>query len=175
VLGLVVIRGFGEVDHLLAEVLRKTDVEGGLRDSRMVRRLDLLYPIVNLSSKPVSACQPGRRVAAEERHHNTDESNQREVKCAVITKAVGTALHDFDRSTNVVSRAKRYAMRTDLVFGRLLGVKRFWAHTIDLLGDIGGTLVLDVGRDTGAKLPLSRPPCGWGRPLSLKERRALIA
>lgn len=31
-------------------------------------------------------------------------------------------------------RAKRYAIWTDLVFGRLLGAKRFREHTIDLLG-----------------------------------------
>lgn len=130
-LGLVVIRGFGEV-------LRKTDVEADHRHSGMVRRFDLLDAIVNLSSKPVSACQPSQRAAAEDNHHNIDESNQRAVKCLVIAKAVGTALHKDDGSINIVSRAKRYAMWTDLVFGRLLGVKRFREHTIDLLGDIDG-------------------------------------
>jgi hypothetical protein len=103
VFGLIVIRGFGEFDPL------KKDVEGDHRHSGMIRRFDLLDAIVNLSSKPVSACQPSRRAAAEENQHNTDESNQREVKCAVIVKAVGTALHNTDRSTNIVSRAKRYA------------------------------------------------------------------
>jgi hypothetical protein len=94
VLGLVVIRGFGEFDHLLEEAaLRKTDVEGGHRHSVMVRRFDLLDAIVNLSSKPVSACQPSRRAPAEENHHSTGESNQCEVKCAAISNAVGTALH----------------------------------------------------------------------------------
>ncbi len=117
-LGLVVIRGFGEV-------LRKTDVEADHRRSGMVRRFDLLDAIVNLSSKPISACQPSRRAAAEENHHNTEERNQREVKRAAIAKAVGTALHNIDGSTNIVSRAKRYAMWIDLVFGRLLAVDLF--------------------------------------------------
>ena len=49
--------------------------------------------------------------------------------------------------------AKRYDMWTDLVFGRLLGVKRFREHTIDLLGDIDGKVVLDVGCDTGRNFP----------------------
>jgi hypothetical protein len=93
VLGLVVIRGFGEFDHLLEEVLRGTDVEADHRYSGMVRRFDLLDAMVNLSSKPVSACQPSRRAAAEENHHNTAESNQRAVTCAEIAKAVKTALH----------------------------------------------------------------------------------
>ena len=93
-LGLVVIPGFGEFDHLLEEAaLRKTDAEGDHRYSGMVRRFDLLDAMVNLSSKPVSACQSSRRAATEENHHNAAESNQRVVKCAVIAKAVGTALH----------------------------------------------------------------------------------
>jgi hypothetical protein len=75
VLGLVVIPGFGEFGHLLVAALRKTDIEGDHRHSGMVRRFDLLDAIVNLSSKLVSACQPSRRAAAEENHHNTDESN----------------------------------------------------------------------------------------------------
>ena len=45
--------------------------------------------------------------------------------------------------------AKRYDMWTDLTFGRLLGVKRFREHTIDLFGDIDGKVVLDGGCDTG--------------------------
>jgi hypothetical protein len=98
VLGLVVIRGFGEFDNLLEEVLRRTDVEADHRHSGMVRRFDLLDAIVNLSSKPVSACQPSRRAAAEN-HHNTDESNQPEVKYPAIAKAVGTALHYIKIST----------------------------------------------------------------------------
>ena len=44
-------------------------------------------------------------------------------------------------------------MWTDLVFGRLPGVKRFREYTIDLLGDIGGKVVLDAGSDTGRNFP----------------------
>jgi hypothetical protein len=128
VLSLVVIRSFEEFVPLLVEARRKTDVERGLWRSCMVRRVDLLDTILNRSSKPVSACQRSRRAAAEQNHHKTDESNQRIVKCAVIAKAVGTALHNTDRNTHIVSRAKRYAKRTDFVFGRLLGVKGFRKH-----------------------------------------------
>jgi hypothetical protein len=120
VLCLVIIRGFGEFDHLVVEALRRTDVEADHQHSSMVRRFDLLDAISNLLSKPVSACQQSRRAAAQENHHNTDESNQREVKCAVIAEAAGAGLHYIDGSTNIVSRTKHYAMWTDLVFGRLV-------------------------------------------------------
>lgn len=96
VLGLVVIRGFGEFghlfDHVLEVALRETDVEGDHRHSGMVRCFDLLDAIVNLSSKPASVSQPSRSAAAEENHDNTDASNQREVKCGVGAKALGRSL-----------------------------------------------------------------------------------
>lgn len=44
-------------------------------------------------------------------------------------------------------------MWTDLVFGRLPGVKRFREHTIDPLGDIDGKVVLGAGCDTGRNFP----------------------
>jgi ubiquinone/menaquinone biosynthesis C-methylase UbiE len=40
--------------------------------------------------------------------------------------------------------AKRYDRWTDLVFGRVLGVERLREHTIDLLGDLHGKVVLDI-------------------------------
>ena len=154
-LGLVVIRGFGEFDHLIEDDLRKTNVEGGHRHSCMVRRFDLLDAIINLSSKPVSACRPSRRTAAEENHHTTDESNQREVKYAVIAKAVGAALHNIDHSTNIVSRgnALRHVGRPR----RCSTARRqegFREHMSDLFGDIDCKAVLDVACDTGENVPL---------------------
>lgn len=90
---LVVIRGFGGFDQLVGEALRKTNVEADHRHSGMIQRLHLLDAIVNLSSKPVRACQSSRGDAAEETYRNTDESDQHNVKCAVIAKAAGTAMH----------------------------------------------------------------------------------
>lgn len=113
VLGLVVTRlvihGLGGFDQLPGEVLCKTNVEADHRHSGIVRRFDLLDAIVNLSSRPVGASQASRRAAAEETDHNTDESNQRKVKCAVVAKAVGTVPHPLHDSTNlfrIVSRGK---------------------------------------------------------------------
>ena len=107
-LGLVLFGGFGfEFDHLMVDALRTTDAE--LNDRRRNGKIwgfDLLDVKVSLSSQPVCARQPTGRADAEESYHDADESNQRELKCAVIAKAVGTALHCFDGSTNVVSRAK---------------------------------------------------------------------
>ena len=68
----------------------------------MTRRFDLLEATVTLSSKPVSGCQSSRQAAAEENQHDTDESDQRAVKCAVIAQPVRTALHEAECSTKVV-------------------------------------------------------------------------
>jgi ubiquinone/menaquinone biosynthesis C-methylase UbiE len=49
--------------------------------------------------------------------------------------------------------AERYDTWTELIFGRLLGTERLREHTLDLLGDIDGKVVLDVGCGTGRNLP----------------------
>lgn len=117
VFGLVFFRGFEEFDRLHVEALRETDLEGSHRHCGMVRRCDLLDPIIYLSSEPVGACQLSRRAAAEESHHNTDANNQREVKCAVFAKAGGTTLHHIDGSTNyLVRKALRYSRQFSASF-----------------------------------------------------------
>jgi hypothetical protein len=87
VLILLVISEFGGFAQLLVEVLRETNAEADHRHSGLVRRFDLLDASVNLSSR--------RRAAAEETHHNTGKSDQRNVNCAAVAKAVGMALHSF--------------------------------------------------------------------------------
>lgn len=44
-------------------------------------------------------------------------------------------------------------MWADIVFRRLPGVMRFRAHTIDLLGDVDGKVVIEAGCDTGRNCP----------------------
>lgn len=127
-LGFVVFLGFGEFAPLLKEALRRTGVEVNHRRIAMLRRFDLPDAIVNLLSRPISACQPSQR-AAEENHRDKDESNQRTVKCAAIAKAVGAALHKKDDRTNIVSCATRHTLCRGLAFGRLLGVTRFRRNT----------------------------------------------
>jgi hypothetical protein len=106
VLGLVVVRGFGEFDQLIEAILGTTKVQADSRHSGMVRRFDLLDAIADRSSRPVIACQPSRGAAAEENQNNTDESDHRAVKSVSISQAVGTALHNADCSTSVVSRRR---------------------------------------------------------------------
>lgn len=147
VLTRLVIPGVGGFGQLLGEVLRKTNVDADHRRSGMVRRFVLLDAILNLSSKPVSACQPRRRAAAEENHHNTAESNQSEVKCGVIFKAVGTALHKLDGNISIRSRkALHHVERLRLS----VDCRR---RKIDLLRDIDGNVMLDGGCDTGRSFP----------------------
>jgi hypothetical protein len=54
----------------------------------------------------VSARDASRRVAAQESYQSTPESDQRDVKCAMTAKVVGTALHYIDGNTGVISSAK---------------------------------------------------------------------
>lgn len=104
-LGLVVFLGFGKFNSLLKEFLPETGVEVGHRSRARVQRFDSLGAIMNLSSRPVSVCQPSQRAAADENHHNKNESSQRTVKRAAIAKAVEAALHKKDDRTNILSRA----------------------------------------------------------------------
>ena len=59
-------------------------------------------------------------------------------------------------SVNYDRASKYYDRLTDVVFGRVLGLERFRRRTIDLLGDITGATVLDVGCGTGRKFSHSR-------------------
>jgi len=56
--------------------------------------------------------------------------------------------HNYDRA------AKQYDWWADIVFGRILGYEKLREHTIDLLGDLEGQTVLDVGCGTGRNLSL---------------------
>ncbi|MFN7934074.1 MAG: hypothetical protein U0R19_12160 [Bryobacteraceae bacterium] len=90
VLTRLVIREFGGFGQLLRNVLGKTSVEADFRPRVLVWRFDLLDEIADRWRGP-----------AEETHHHTDESDPRKVKCGVIAKAVGTALHLLDDNINI--------------------------------------------------------------------------
>jgi len=57
-------------------------------------------------------------------------------------------------SQNYDSAARYYDRLTDIVFGRILKLEKYRSHTIDLLGDLNGAIVLDVGCGTGRNFPL---------------------
>jgi ubiquinone/menaquinone biosynthesis C-methylase UbiE len=61
-------------------------------------------------------------------------------------------LHEVSR--NYDSAARYYDQLTDIVFGHMLKLERHRRHTIDLLGDLDGSIVLDVGCGTGRNFPL---------------------
>ena len=65
-----------------------------------------------------------------------------------------------DVEENYDRAAKHYDTWTNLVFGRLLGVERLREHAIDLLGDLDGKVVLDIGCGTGRNFPFLIPRVG---------------
>jgi len=73
-------------------------------------------------------------------------------------ESVAMKLEDVQENYDRV--AGRYDVWTDLIFGRLLDIERLREHTIDLLGDLDGKVVLDVGCGTGRNLPLLVPRLG---------------
>jgi hypothetical protein len=152
VIGLVLFYGFEEFDRLLVEIIRRTDGEATHRHSGMVRRFDLFNSIVNLSIKPVSACQPSRRAAAQENYQKIGESNQRKAKGEAVAETERSSLH-YIRNSTYFPRAMRFTMGKDFVCGRRLSVTRFREHTIDRLGNSFGKVTLEVGCDPGRNVP----------------------
>ncbi len=57
-------------------------------------------------------------------------------------------------SKNYDGVARYYDRLTDILFGRILRFERYRSHTIDLLGNLDGATVLDVGCGTGRNFPL---------------------
>jgi ubiquinone/menaquinone biosynthesis C-methylase UbiE len=81
-----------------------------------------------------------------------------------------------DVSRNYDRAAAWYDRATDLVFGTLLHVERFRARTIELLGELDGATVLDVGCGTGRNLPLLVPRVGpRGRVVALDYSEGMLA
>lgn len=67
-------------------------------------------------------------------------------------------LKDVERNYGAI--AATYDFWTDTVFHRLLGLYRWRLRAIDMLGDIEGARVLEVGCGTGNSLPLLMPRIG---------------
>jgi demethylmenaquinone methyltransferase/2-methoxy-6-polyprenyl-1,4-benzoquinol methylase len=80
-----------------------------------------------------------------------------------------------DVTRNYDRAAQHYDLSTDLVFGHLLGVERYRERTIDLLGDLRGKVVLDVGCGTGRNFPLLVPRLGEeGRILAIDYSEGML-
>lgn len=71
--------------------------------------------------------------------------------------------------------AQRYDKWTDLVFGRILGVEGLREHTIELLGDIDGKVVLDISCGTGRNFPFLVQRVGpRGRVIGVDYSRGML-
>lgn len=71
--------------------------------------------------------------------------------------------------------ARWYDRLTDIVFGRILGLEKYRERTIDLLGDLRGSTVLDVGCGTGRNFPLLVPRLGeHGRIIALDYSEGML-
>ena len=80
-----------------------------------------------------------------------------------------------DVEENYDRAAKHYDTWTNLVFGRLLGVERLREHAIDLLGDLDGKVVLDIGCGTGRNFPFLIPRVGsTGRVIGVDYSQGML-
>ena len=78
-------------------------------------------------------------------------------------------VRNYDRS------AKYYDSLMDLVFGRLLDLERYRRKSIDLVGDLDGATVLDVGCGTGRNFPILVPRVGdHGRILGVDCSKGML-
>lgn len=81
-----------------------------------------------------------------------------------------------DVKTNYDRLAPRYDRWARLVFGSLLGTSKVRRQTVELLGDVRGRTVLDVGCGTGSNFPLLMPRVGpEGRVLALDYSEGMLA
>lgn len=69
-------------------------------------------------------------------------------------------MHLQEISNNYDRAARYYDRLTDVVFGWLLGLEAERRRAIELLGDVEGATVLDVGCGTGRNLPILVPRVG---------------
>jgi ubiquinone/menaquinone biosynthesis C-methylase UbiE len=82
-------------------------------------------------------------------------------------------LEDVARNYDRASRY--YDLLTDVVFERILGLEKCRRRTIELLGDIEGATVLDVGCGTGRNLPYLVPRVGErGRVIGLDFSEGML-
>lgn len=82
-------------------------------------------------------------------------------------------LHEV--SKNYDGAARYYDRLTDLVFGRILRLEKYRSQAIDLLGDLDGACVLDVGCGTGRNFPLLVERIGrHGRIIGVDYSRGML-
>ncbi len=78
--------------------------------------------------------------------------------------------HNYDRA------APWYDTWTELVFERALRLRQYRDKTIDLLGELDGATVLDIGCGTGRNFPLLQPRVGkQGRIIGLDYSEGMLA
>lgn len=71
--------------------------------------------------------------------------------------------------------ARHYDRFSDVVFGRLLKIEKYRERTLELLGDLRGKTVLDVGCGTGRNFPLLCPSVGeQGRIIGLDYSKGML-
>ena len=72
--------------------------------------------------------------------------------------------------------AKHYDRFSDVVFGKLLRIERYRERTLELLGDVRGATVLDVGCGTGRNFPWLAPRVGSeGRIIGLDYSKGMLS